>query len=122
MEVVTPGGTLLTVTEHGYGKRTELDEYRVQSRGGIGIINIQTSERNGQVVGVAYVADGDELLLITQQGMILRMQANDDPHHRPRDAGRPADRHRRRRPRGRRGETEREGRGSRAAGLRRRRW
>jgi DNA gyrase subunit A len=77
MEVVRPGGTLLSVTEQGYGKRTEIEEYRVQSRGGVGIINIATSERNGMVVGVAYVQDGDELLLITQQGMILRMQAND---------------------------------------------
>jgi DNA gyrase subunit A len=77
MEVVRPGGTLLTVTERGYGKRTEIEEYRVQSRGGVGIINIATSERNGLVVGVAYVEEGDELLLITQQGMILRMQAND---------------------------------------------
>ena len=77
MEVVSPGGTLLTVTEHGYGKRTEIEEYRVQSRGGVGVINIATSERNGQVVGVAYVQEGDELLLITQQGMILRMQIND---------------------------------------------
>src|SRR5438309_10611193 len=77
MEVVKAGGTLLTVTERGYGKRTEIDEYRVQSRGGVGIINIATTERNGQVVGVAYVQDGDELLLITQQGMILRTQAND---------------------------------------------
>src|SRR5438309_2011451 len=77
MEVVRPGGKLLTVTERGYGKRTEIDEYRVQSRGGVGIINIATSDRNGEVVGVAYVQDGDELLLITQQGMILRTQAND---------------------------------------------
>jgi DNA gyrase subunit A len=77
MEVVSAGGTLLTVTEHGYGKRTEIDEYRVQSRGGVGVINIATSERNGEVVGVAYVQEGDELLLITQQGMILRMQTND---------------------------------------------
>ena len=76
MEVVRPGGTLLTVTERGYGKRTEIDEYRVQSRGGVGIINIGTSERNGLVVGVAYVVETDELLLITQQGMILRMQAS----------------------------------------------
>jgi DNA gyrase subunit A len=76
MEAVKPGGTLLTVTEHGYGKRTELDEYRVQSRGGVGIINIDTSERNGQVVGVAYVEAGDEILLITQQGMMLRMQTD----------------------------------------------
>ena len=77
MEVVKPGGTLLSVTQHGYGKRTEIEEYRVQSRGGVGIINIQASERNGQVVGVAYVQEGDELLVITQQGMILRMQTND---------------------------------------------
>jgi len=77
MEVVKPGGTLLTVTERGYGKRTELDEYRVQSRGGVGVINISTSERNGPVVGIAYVQEGDEVLLITQQGMIIRMQTND---------------------------------------------
>jgi DNA gyrase subunit A len=77
MEVVKPGGTLLTVTERGFGKRTQIDEYRVQSRGGVGVINISTSERNGQVVGVAYVQEGDEVLLITQQGMIIRMQTND---------------------------------------------
>ena len=73
MEVVKPGGTVLTVTERGFGKRTEIDEYRVQSRGGVGVINITTSERNGLVVGVSYVQAGDELLVITQQGMILRM-------------------------------------------------
>jgi DNA gyrase subunit A len=77
MEVVKPGGTMLTVTEQGFGKRTEIQEYRVQSRGGVGIINIYTTDRNGLVVGVAYVQEGDELLLITQQGMILRMQTND---------------------------------------------
>jgi DNA gyrase subunit A len=77
MEVLQPGGTILSVTEYGYGKRTELDEYRVQTRGGIGIINIQTGERNGAVVGVAQVGDDDELMLITQQGKILRMRAGD---------------------------------------------
>src|SRR5438034_6690720 len=77
MAVVKPGGTLLTVTERGYGKRTEIDEYRLTSRGGFGVINISTSERNGLVVGIAYVQEGDELLLITQQGMILRMPTND---------------------------------------------
>jgi DNA gyrase subunit A len=77
MEVIEPGGTLLTVTERGYGKRTEMDEYRVQSRGGVGVINISTSTRNGQVVGVSYVEEGDEVLLITQQGMIIRMPTND---------------------------------------------
>jgi len=77
MEVVQPVGTLLTVTERGYGKRTEMEEYRVQSRGGVGVINISTSARNGQVVGVSYVEEGDEVLLITQQGMIIRMPTND---------------------------------------------
>ena len=77
MEVVRPGGALLTVTERGYGKRTEIEEYRVQSRGGVGIINIATSDRNGPVVGIAYVQEGDEILLITQQGMIIRMPTND---------------------------------------------
>jgi DNA gyrase subunit A len=76
MEVLVPGGTILSVTERGYGKRTELDEYRIQSRGGIGIINIQASERNGKVIGVAQVTDDDELMLITQQGKILRMASN----------------------------------------------
>ncbi len=77
MEVVREGGTLLTVAKNGYGKRTELDEYRLQSRGGVGIINIQTSDRNGKVVGIAYVHDDDELMIISQQGMILRMRAGD---------------------------------------------
>jgi DNA gyrase subunit A len=77
MEVLSPGGTILSVTEQGYGKRTEIEEYRVQSRGGIGIINIQTSDRNGKVVGIARVTDDDELMLITQQGKILRMASKD---------------------------------------------
>jgi DNA gyrase subunit A len=76
MDVLAPGGTILSVTEQGYGKRTELDEYRVQSRGGIGTINIQTSDRNGKVIGVVQVRDDDELMLITQQGKILRMASN----------------------------------------------
>jgi DNA gyrase subunit A len=77
MAVVREGGTMLSVAQNGYGKRTHLDEYRLQSRGGIGIINIQTSDRNGQVVGMAYVHDEDEVMLITQQGMILRTKARD---------------------------------------------
>src|SRR5213076_3408235 len=77
MEVVREGRTLLTVAQNGYGKRTGLDEYRLQSRGGVGIINIQTSERNGKVAGIAYVHDDDEVMLISHQGMILRMKAGD---------------------------------------------
>jgi len=77
MEVVRDTGTLLTVAQNGYGKRTEIGEYRLQSRGGIGIINIQTTDRNGEVVGIAYVTDDDQVMLITQQGMILRTRAGD---------------------------------------------
>ena len=77
MDVVREGGTVLTVAQNGYGKRTDLEEYRLQSRGGVGIINIQTSDRNGKVVGMAYVHDDDEVMLMTQQGMILRMKAGD---------------------------------------------
>jgi DNA gyrase subunit A len=77
MEVLRPGGTILSVTEQGYGKRTELDEYRIQTRGGVGIINIQTSDRNGKVVGIIQVTDDEELMVITQQGKILRMASKD---------------------------------------------
>jgi DNA gyrase subunit A len=77
MEVIAETGTMLTVAQNGYGKRTEIQEYRLQSRGGVGIINIQTSERNGKVAGISYVHDDDEVMLISQQGMILRMKAGD---------------------------------------------
>jgi DNA gyrase subunit A len=77
MEVVRPGGTVLTVARNGYGKRTDLDEYRIQSRGGVGIINIQASDRNGKVVGIVFVSEDEQLMLISQQGMILRTRAGD---------------------------------------------
>jgi DNA gyrase subunit A len=77
MEVVRPGGTLLTVSEKGYAKRTDLEEYRVQSRGGLGIKNLEVTEKNGAVVGIAQVHENEELLVITQQGKILRTPAND---------------------------------------------
>jgi len=65
--------TLLAVTEHGYGKRSEISEYRVSHRGGKGIITIKTTERNGQIVAVKEVVDGDELMLITRLGQMIRM-------------------------------------------------
>jgi DNA gyrase subunit A len=77
MEVIEQGGTILTVTEHGYGKRTEVTEYRMTGRGGLGVINIDTSERNGQVVGIACVEPSDEVLIVTQQGMMLRTLTDD---------------------------------------------
>jgi DNA gyrase subunit A len=77
MEVVTEEATLLTVCEHGYGKRTLVSEYRRQTRGGIGLKNVQTSDRNGVVIGIGCVTDRDELLLVTSQGQIIRMKAQD---------------------------------------------
>jgi DNA gyrase subunit A len=71
----TSGMTILTVTANGYGKRTELGEYRVQSRGGKGIITIKTTERNGTVVAAAAVTDAEEVMLITNRGMLIRMPA-----------------------------------------------
>jgi DNA gyrase subunit A len=65
--------TLFTVTENGYGKRTEIGEYRCQSRGGKGVITIKTTERNGCVVDIKQVSDENDLMLITDQGKILRV-------------------------------------------------
>ncbi len=67
--------TILTVTANGYGKRTELAEYRLQSRGGKGIITIKTTERNGAVVSAGTVLDVEEVMLITNKGMLIRMPA-----------------------------------------------
>jgi DNA gyrase subunit A len=67
--------TVLTVTANGYGKRTLLEEYRVQTRGGKGTITIKTTERNGPVVAATLVSDAEEVMLITNQGMLIRMPA-----------------------------------------------
>ncbi len=74
MEVVTDAtsATLVSVTENGYGKRTQIDEYRVQSRGGKGIITIKTSERNGKVVDIKLCDNDSDLMFITDRGKVLR--------------------------------------------------
>jgi DNA gyrase subunit A len=74
MEVVTEAtaATLVTITENGFGKRTSLDEYRLQSRGGKGIITIKTSERNGKVVDIKLVDEESDLMFITDRGKVLR--------------------------------------------------
>jgi DNA gyrase subunit A len=77
LEVVTATGTILTVSENGYGKRTPVDEYRLQSRGGKGLINIKTSGRNGDVVGVKFLAGDEGVMLITGRGMIIRLNTAD---------------------------------------------
>jgi DNA gyrase subunit A len=76
MEILRPEATILSVTQNGYGKRTPLEDYRVQKRGGLGIITIRTSERNGPVIGVAQVRDGDEVMLITDGGKVLRCRVS----------------------------------------------
>jgi DNA gyrase subunit A len=73
MEVLSHGQTLFAVTENGYGKRTSIDEYPVQKRGGMGVISIKTTERNGQVVGILLVEEDDDLMLMTNIGKIIRM-------------------------------------------------
>src|SRR3989440_2106127 len=71
-ELVRSGSTLLTVTENGYGKRTTIDEYRRTHRGGKGIIDIKTTDRNGKVVAMRQVTDADEVMIVTNKGMIIR--------------------------------------------------
>jgi DNA gyrase subunit A len=72
MEILSPGATILTVTEKGYGKRTPLEEYRLQKRGGQGVITIRTTARNGKVARAVQVVDDDEVMLITDGGKVLR--------------------------------------------------
>ncbi|MCP4105335.1 MAG: DNA gyrase subunit A [Desulfobacteraceae bacterium] len=72
MEVLTHGQTLFAATENGYGKRTSIDEYPVQKRGGKGVITIKTSTRNGRVVGILLVEEDDDLMLMTDAGKLIR--------------------------------------------------
>jgi len=72
MEVLGDEDTLLTVTENGYGKRSKVEEYRTQTRGGKGVFSIKTSKRNGKMVSLALVADNDELMMVTDKGKLIR--------------------------------------------------
>ena len=77
MAVTREFGTILTVTENGFGKRTAIDQYRLQGRGGSGIINLKVTKRNGPVAGMMRVDEDDQLIVITQMGMIIRMNLED---------------------------------------------
>jgi DNA gyrase subunit A len=70
------GSLILSVTENGYGKRTPADEYRLQGRGGSGVINVKTTARNGKVTGIAQVTEDSEVMLISQYGKIIRMDSS----------------------------------------------
>jgi DNA gyrase subunit A len=74
MCAVRPGWSVLTVCENGYGKRTVVDEYRLTRRGGKGVINIKTTDRNGPVVAVRSVTDDDSLMMITAKGIMIRQE------------------------------------------------
>ncbi len=76
MEIVGEKELILSVTEKGYGKRTAITEYRQQSRAGKGVINVKTAERNGKVVGVLSVTEDSEVMLISQQGKIARLDSS----------------------------------------------
>ncbi len=73
MEVLQSEDTLLTVTENGYGKRTLIEEYRTQTRGGKGVFSIKTSKRNGKMVSLLLVDDNDELMMVTDKGKLIRI-------------------------------------------------
>lgn len=75
--MVAGPGCVLTATANGYGKRTPIEEYRLQGRGGQGVISIQTSERNGPVVGAVLVQDEDEIMLITNAGTLVRTRVSE---------------------------------------------
>jgi DNA gyrase subunit A len=74
MDITDSEGTFLVATENGYGKRTKISAYRLQGRGGKGVINIKTSDRNGKVIGVKTVDNDDEIILVTEQGMVIRQR------------------------------------------------
>ncbi len=76
-ELVEKNQTILTVTENGYGKRTEEGEYRVQGRGGKGVIDIKTTDRNGRVIGAVQVKDDDQVMLVTNGGMLIRTRVKE---------------------------------------------
>jgi DNA gyrase subunit A len=77
IEILNEGAAILTITENGYGKRTDTKEYRAQQRGGKGVFSIKTSERNGPVVSANQVTENDELMILSGNGKIIRMKTSD---------------------------------------------
>lgn len=77
MEILAPGCDVLTVAEGGFGKRTQTDEYRLQSRGGKGIITMKTTDKTGRVIGALQVTEEDQLMLVSNKGKIIRLRIKD---------------------------------------------
>ena len=76
MEVMSPDDVFLSVSENGYGKRTEVGKYRLQKRAGRGVINMQATERNGDIVGIKKANKGEEIMVMTQNGITIRMKTD----------------------------------------------
>ena len=77
MSMAIEGGDLLVVTENGYGKKTPLDEYKIQSRGGKGVNTYRLSGTTGNIAGIEVVAESDDIMLITSDGMVIRMKTSE---------------------------------------------
>ena len=77
VDLLESGASLLAVAENGYGKRTEMDEYRLTRRGGKGIITMKTTEKTGRVIGVRMVTDDDQIMLVTSGGKVIRLRVNE---------------------------------------------
>ena len=77
MEIVEEEGLILSISENGFGKRTKLTDYRLQSRGGKGVINMKTSTRNGKVVGILSVKEDSDLMIVSKNGKIIRLESSE---------------------------------------------
>jgi DNA gyrase subunit A len=76
MDIVHEGATVLIVTENGYGKRTPIEEYRAQTRGGKGIKTLNVTQRNGAIVGLKVIRAEDDIMIITQAGVLIRLNVD----------------------------------------------
>ena len=79
MERLRPGTQVLAITEKGFGKRTSVSEYRIQNRGGKGLITLKVTDRNGELVGIRIVEDRDEILLMSSEDTMIRISVNEIP-------------------------------------------
>jgi DNA gyrase subunit A len=77
MDIIAPGAAILSVTENGFGKRSPIEEYPLQSRGGKGVITIKTTPRNGNLVGTQQITEQDDVMLITDKGKIIRLRGEE---------------------------------------------
>ena len=77
MDICKPGDSILIVTEKGFGKRTDVEEYRPQTRGGKGLLTYKISEKTGELVGMMMVNDDNDIMMITSEGVIIRIHAED---------------------------------------------